>query len=253
MTSPVFEQLYESALAEYLDADSVLLDIGAKDGKIAAQLADSIGCRSLILDIDFGDGAATSRCDAVQADGMEMPFPDNSIDAVICNMVFEHVPDEERLIAETARVLSDDGVFVSICPNRAWPGDGHGYPVGMPWLPKAVGNRVARPYDEKYDRGEEWYRTAYHPVWSITVRDELSNHFDTVEFRSGELLETDLDDSDTRQHILDAFAGPLEVAFSSDLGTRLIEAVFPTPVYVSTEPKRGDSERSLVSRVPIPS
>lgn len=220
-----------------LDEDAVLLDIGAKDGKIAAELADSIGCRSLILDIDFDDEAAAADCDAVQADGATMPFPDDSVDAIISNMVFEHVPDEERLIAETARVLSEDGVFVSICPNRAWPGDGHGYPVGMPWLPSAVGNRVAKPYDRKYDRGEEWYQAAYHPVWSVTVRKELSRYFDTVEFRSEELLAADLDDSDRKQRVLEAFAGPLELAFASDIGTRLVETVFPTPVYVSTNPR----------------
>ena len=237
MTSPVFKQLYESTLSDALDEDAVLLDIGAKDGKIASELADSIGCRALALDVDFKDGAATFHCDAVQADGTTMPFPDGSVDAVISNMVFEHVPDEERLIAESARVLADDGVFVSICPNRAWPGDGHGYPVGMPWLPEAIGSRVAKPYDRRYERDEGWYQAAYHPVWSITVRKELATHFDSVEYRSAALLEADLDRSDTRQRLLDTFAEPLERAFSSRVGTRLVETVFPTPVYVSTQPK----------------
>ena len=236
MTSPVFAQLYNSVLSDALYEDATLLDIGAKDGKIASELADSTGCRSLALDIDFDDGAAFP-CDAVQADGTAMPFPDGSVDAVISNMVFEHVPDEERLIAESARVLADDGVFVSICPNRAWPGDGHGYPVGMPWLPDAVGTQVAKPYDRKYGRDEEWYQTAYHPVWSITVRKELAAYFDSVEFRSVELLDADLDRSDSRQRLLETFAEPLELAFSSRVGTRLVEAVFPTPVYVSTQPR----------------
>jgi len=237
MTSTVFKQLYESTLSEPLGEDSVLLDIGAKDGKIASKLAECIGCRSIVLDIDFDDEAAACNCDAVQADGTTMPLPDNSVDAIISNMVFEHVPDEERLIAETARVLTDDGVFVSICPNRAWPGDGHGYPVGMPWLPEPLGSKIAKPYDKQYDRDEDWYQVAYHPVWSVTVRKELSTHFDTVEFRSAELLEADLDRSDTKQRLLDTFAEPLELALNSDVGKRLVEAVFPTPVYVSTNPR----------------
>ncbi|GCF14509.1 hypothetical protein Harman_24440 [Haloarcula mannanilytica] len=237
MTSPVFKQLYESALSDSLDEDAVLLDIGAKDGKIASELAESIGCRAIVLDIDFDDEAAACNCDAVQAEGETMPLPDNSVDAIISNMVFEHVPDEKRLIAETARVLTDDGVFVSICPNRAWPGDGHGYPFGMPWLPKALGNRIAKPYDKQYGRGEKWYQVAYHPVWSVTVRRELSEHFDSVEFRSAELLEADLDRSNTNQRLLDTFAKPLELALASDAGERLVEAVFPTPVYVSTKPR----------------
>jgi SAM-dependent methyltransferase len=237
MTSTVFKQLYESTLSDPLDEDAVLLDIGAKDGKIASKLAERIGCRAIVLDIDFDDEAAACNCDAVQADGTTMPLPDNSVDAIISNMVFEHVPDEERLIAETARVLTDDGIFVSICPNRAWPGDGHGYPVGMPWLPEPLGSKIAKSYDRQYGRGEDWYEVAYHPVWSVTVRKELSTYFDTVEFRSDELLETDLDRSDTKQRLLDTFAEPLELALDSNVGKRLVEAVFPTPVYVSTNPR----------------
>jgi hypothetical protein len=89
MTSPVFKQLYESTLSDALHEDALLLDIGAKDGKIASELADSIGCRALALDIDFDDEAATLPCDAVQADGAAMPFPDGSVDAIISNMVFD--------------------------------------------------------------------------------------------------------------------------------------------------------------------
>ncbi|MBV0901735.1 class I SAM-dependent methyltransferase [Haloarcula salina] len=241
MTSTVFKQLYRSALAdsERLDEDSVLLDIGAKDGKIASALADAIGCRAIVLDIDFDEDATDRDCDLIRGDGTEIPLPDDSVDAIVSNMVFEHVPDEEALIADTARVLSDDGVFISICPNRAWPGDGHGYPLGMPWLPESIGGRVARPYDQKYERGEGWYREAYHPVWSITVRRELSRYFETVEYRSGDLLDLDLDASNGKQRLLETFAEPLELAFSSRLGRRLVEAVFPTPVYVSKHPKRG--------------
>lgn len=233
----MFKQLYESTLSDALHEDALLLDIGAKDGKIASELADSIGCRALALDIDFDDEAATLPCDAVQADGAAMPFPDGSVDAIISNMVFEHVPDEERLVAETTRVLAGDGIFVAICPNRAWPGDGHCYPVGMPWLPDAIGNRVAKPYDRQYDRDAEWYQAAYHPVWSITVRKELSTYFNSVEFQSAKLLDADLDRSDAKQRLLDTFAEPLELAFASRVGTRLVETVFPTPVYVSTQPK----------------
>lgn len=237
MTSSVFKQLYESTLSGSLDEDAVLLDIGAKDGKIAADLADTFGCRSFILDIEFEAEAAEADCEAVRADGTGMPFADDSIDAIISNMVFEHVADEERLIAESARVLADDGLFVSICPNRAWPMDGHGYPVGMPWLPAGVGHRVAKPYDRQYDRDEEWYQAAYHPVWSVTVRRELSRHFDTVEFRSDALLDADLDDSQPKERALDAFATPLELVFSSAIGSRVIETLFPTSVYVSTDPR----------------
>jgi hypothetical protein len=74
-------------------------------------------------------------------------------------------------------------------------------------------------------------------VWSITVRKELSTYFNSVEFQSAKLLDADLDRSDAKQRLLDTFAEPLELAFASRVGTRLVETVFPTPVYVSTQPK----------------
>jgi ubiquinone/menaquinone biosynthesis C-methylase UbiE len=45
----------------------------------------------------------------VQADVQDLPFPDQSFDAVIANFMLYHVPDRPRALAEIHRVLSARG------------------------------------------------------------------------------------------------------------------------------------------------
>jgi len=54
------------------------------------------------------------------ANGMELPFPDNSFDRVICSEVLEHIPDYRGMLKEIDRVLKPDGIMAISVP-RAWP------------------------------------------------------------------------------------------------------------------------------------
>ena len=46
-----------------------------------------------------------------QVDAMEIPYGDADFDAVIANLMFYHVPDIDRALAEIRRVLKPDGWF----------------------------------------------------------------------------------------------------------------------------------------------
>ena len=59
------------------------------------------------LDIEYRVGA-----------GEELPFADAAFDLVSCCDVLEHVPDLERVIAETARVLRPGGLYLFDTINR---------------------------------------------------------------------------------------------------------------------------------------
>jgi SAM-dependent methyltransferase len=53
------------------------------------------------------------------ADMRWLPFGDGSFDSVLSVQSLEHVPDPERVLAESARVLrADGGVAVFVTPNR---------------------------------------------------------------------------------------------------------------------------------------
>src|SRR6266540_5350592 len=52
------------------------------------------------------------------ADMRKLPFPDGSFAAVLCIQSIEHVPDPDRVLAESARILGPAGVAVFVTPNR---------------------------------------------------------------------------------------------------------------------------------------
>lgn len=56
---------------------------------------------------------------SVQADVQDLPFPDQSFDAVIANFMLYHVPDRPRAIAEIHRVLSTNGRFFAMTNGRS--------------------------------------------------------------------------------------------------------------------------------------
>lgn len=65
----------------------------------------------------------------IEPDG-RLPFADASFDAVTSNVVFEHIADFDKPVAEIARVLKPGGVFVVLFPSRELWFEHH---VGLPF------------------------------------------------------------------------------------------------------------------------
>ena len=53
----------------------------------------------------------------LQADGMQLPFADNSFDLVLSSEVIEHILEPEHFVQEIARVLKPDGYLLLTTPN----------------------------------------------------------------------------------------------------------------------------------------
>src|SRR3954464_3885328 len=58
---------------------------------------------------------------AVRADLLALPFPDDYFDVVMASEVLEHIPDDERAMAEIARVVRPGG-RVAVTLARGGPG-----------------------------------------------------------------------------------------------------------------------------------
>jgi ubiquinone/menaquinone biosynthesis C-methylase UbiE len=99
-----------------------LLDTGAGDGPYRSD------CSHLkYITQDFGKYTGqgdvgiqmgdwdNSKLDIV-SDILNIPLPDNSVDAIMCTEVFEHIPDPIRAITEFRRLLKPGGYLIITAP-----------------------------------------------------------------------------------------------------------------------------------------
>jgi 2-polyprenyl-6-hydroxyphenyl methylase/3-demethylubiquinone-9 3-methyltransferase len=96
-----------------------VLDVGSGAGFVAA----GIGGKARVVAIDrsemaLRDALAVGISPVAVADATELPFGDETFDAVICSEVLEHVSDPTRVIAEAARVTRPGGLFLFSTPAR---------------------------------------------------------------------------------------------------------------------------------------
>ncbi|MDJ0857634.1 MAG: methyltransferase domain-containing protein [Dinoroseobacter sp.] len=113
------------AMLSALRPGSRVLDLCCGHGNISeALLKDG----HAVTGLDFSDTMlmlARARIpggDFQKGDAQNLPFEDNSFDAVICGFGLMHVPDQPAALAEIARVLHPGGEFVMSCwlgPDRS--------------------------------------------------------------------------------------------------------------------------------------
>jgi ubiquinone/menaquinone biosynthesis C-methylase UbiE len=104
----------------HLRADSFVLEVGFGSGGYALHLAEKVGCRLVGLDINahgvrnanqlalargLASHARFEQCDASK----NLPFDDNTFDAVFSNDVLCHLRGRPTVLAEMFRVLKPGG------------------------------------------------------------------------------------------------------------------------------------------------
>lgn len=103
---------------DLLDRQSVtdVLDLGCGTGRSYEQLLSLFpNLRYTGADIEHSpEVALRSRTDVrfVSYDGVKLPFPDASFDAIFCQQVLEHVRHPDAAVSEAQRVLVPGGIFM---------------------------------------------------------------------------------------------------------------------------------------------
>jgi len=116
------------------------LDIGCGSGGIAVTIAPQV---KSIVGID---PESWSRWTEFQNTYANLQFlnesvenlsgTDNSVDVIICNQVYEHVPNPQYLIAEIYRLLKPGGYCYFAGPNLLFPIEPHVFWPFLHWLPR---------------------------------------------------------------------------------------------------------------------
>jgi len=118
-----YEQAAELA-KKFLKKTFVVLDVGCGDGRMEELLAPKvkkiIGVDNQERPLQFAKLLVTHKNVEFMKNGKKLPVPDNSIDALVCFDVIEHIPINavKSFVSEIKRVLRKKGVFVVTTPNR---------------------------------------------------------------------------------------------------------------------------------------
>lgn len=102
-----------------------ILDAGCGLGEVLADIPEGyklFGFDFANSNVEFTKRRLGARADVKQGSIYEIPFPDASMDAVLCLEVLEHIEDDERGVRDITRVLKPGGVLIVAVPyTYYWP------------------------------------------------------------------------------------------------------------------------------------
>jgi ubiquinone/menaquinone biosynthesis C-methylase UbiE len=125
------------------------LDIGWSSGIITSLLGNHFRM-SIGMDIDreavqyAKNQSSSPHIHFIIADSMALPFQDNSIDEIVCNHIYEHVPYADQMMEEIYRVLKEDGFCYFSAGNKYAIIEGDYRLPFLSWVPKPIAHLYLR-------------------------------------------------------------------------------------------------------------
>ena len=156
------------------------LDIGCSGGIISSFLAMHF---KFVIGIDIDDSAIRrAEKDArdknapffLMGNVMGLSFKDQSFDIIICNHIYEHVPDASVMMKEISRVLKRNGICYFAAGNKYVFMEGHYRLPFLSWLPKKIANVYLKLF-----RNESCY---YEKHLSLKELKALVSSFQVIDY-----------------------------------------------------------------------
>lgn len=118
---PLAERLIQRAA---LEVGERVVDLACGTGVVARLAAEHVGPTGAVSGVDVNPGmlavaraAASATADWYETSADALPFDDESIDVVLCQMGLQFFPDKIAALAEARRVLSTGGRLVLNLPG----------------------------------------------------------------------------------------------------------------------------------------
>ena len=123
-----------------------ILDIGCSNALVLDTVVEELIPNFAVgIDMDAAVAPApTPKRVVLIGDAMQLPLSSASMDVVICNHTYEHVPDPHKLFAEIDRVLVPDGLVYFSAMNASWPMEPHYHLPFLHWLPERIAKAILR-------------------------------------------------------------------------------------------------------------
>jgi SAM-dependent methyltransferase len=169
-------QLYTSFVKKYAEKGHRILDLGCGHG-LSSYLLSKKGFLAVGLDISplFLKEAPKSPQggpEYIVADALELPFLDESFDAVSSHEFIEHISDVEKACLEMTRVVKKGGFIIILSPNLCSPF----------WVFKDLSQMVSK----KWKGRPPWYRSRREALlWGIerfllSLKKKFSKRIDFI-------------------------------------------------------------------------
>lgn len=153
------------------------LDIGCGSGGIAAHLAPHV---QEMIGVDPEPWSRWQtwtqehpNLSFIQASVDTLNLAPASLDVIICNQVYEHVPDPQALIRLIHTLLKPGGIVYFAGPNLLFPIEPHVFWPFVHWIPRRFAIALMKILGSKHADALDAYSTHY---WKL--RHWLSPYFD---------------------------------------------------------------------------
>ncbi|MEL6655774.1 MAG: methyltransferase domain-containing protein [Bacteroidota bacterium] len=161
-----------------------MLNLGAGEGDYDSMIA-SFGQHLVSCDLNEADVAyarefnkGNDKITYQVENGLDLSFPDNHFDVIVCIEVIEHVGDPEQLLNEIQRVLKPGGHLLMTFPRQSFPWTYD--PINRFFAPLGQKRISQGAYAFGHDyliNDQEYNRWAAQRNFAVEKRRPLSRHF----------------------------------------------------------------------------